>query len=144
MNFQFGHTVIRMSFESVLDQLKNELSKEGFVISGVTDFQKLHLPTGSSTGQYNVLTVYHTLLHNEMLTIGPAEGMILPCLISVAETRPGETMLALFNVTETVCASSQNSLLQAVATEVTRRMEVAIHALEKKDAGDPDLVTSWG
>jgi uncharacterized protein (DUF302 family) len=144
MNFQFGHTVIWMSFESVLDQLKDELFKEGFVISGITDFQKLHLPNGTSTKQYNVLTVYHGLLHKEMLTIGPIEGMILPCLISVVETRPGETMLALFNVTETVCASSQNSLLRALATEVTRRMEMAIHALEKKETGDPDLVTSWG
>jgi hypothetical protein len=79
-----------------------------------------------------------------MLTIAPREGTILPCLISVVEIYPGETMLVPFNVTEVACADNQNSLLQPLATEVTRRVEMAIHALEKKQAGDPDLVTSWG
>jgi hypothetical protein len=79
-----------------------------------------------------------------MLTIGPTEGMILPCLISVVENYPGETMVVPFNATEVVCAGGQNSLLQALAAQVTRSMEAVIHALEKKETGDPDLVTSWG
>lgn len=139
MNFRSGYTVIRMSFESVLDQLRTELVKEGFEISGITDFQKLR-----SAGRYNILSVYHSFLYKEMLTIAPKEGTVLPCLISVVEIYPGESMLVPFNAAEVACEGSQNSLLQALATEVTKRVEVAIHALEKKQTGDPDLVTSWG
>jgi uncharacterized protein (DUF302 family) len=139
MNFQYGYTVMRMSFESVLDQLRTELVKEGFEISGVTDFQKLQSANGDSTGRYTILSVYHSLLYKEMFTIAPREGTILPCLISVVEIYPGETMLVPFNVTEVACADNQNSLLQPLAREVTRRVEMAIHALEK----NKPVIRTW-
>jgi hypothetical protein len=36
MDNHFRKTIIRMSFESVLDTLKSELHKEGFDIGGIT------------------------------------------------------------------------------------------------------------
>lgn len=75
-----------------------------------------------------------------MQRISPFEGIILPCLISVIETHPGEAALVPYNATEFIVREIQNPSLQNLAAEVTRRLNLAIHALEKEQTGNPDLV----
>ena len=43
MTNHFKKTIIRVSFEPLVDQLKAALDKEGFEISGVTDFQQIFM-----------------------------------------------------------------------------------------------------
>lgn len=144
MDNHFKKTTVRMSFEAVLDQLKNELHKEGFDIGGVTAYHDAKDSTGRSYEKYQILHVYDLFLYNEMLRISPFEGLILPCAVSVIETYPGQVAIVPFNATEFIVRGIQNPSLLNLATEVTRRLGLAIYAVEKLQTGDPDLVTSWG
>lgn len=133
-----------MAFEAVLDQLKDELYKEGFQIGGITDFQlPLNGEAGVTTAKYKVLAVYNPFLFKEMMLLAPFQGLILPCNVSVIELYPGETALVPYNVTAQTVRGIHNPSLENLAAEVTRRLELAIHALEREQNKDPDLVTSW-
>lgn len=133
-----------MAFEAVLEQLKNELYKEGFEIGGITDFQQpLNGHTGVTTAKYKVLAVYNPFLFKEMLMLSPFQGLILPCYVSIMELYPGETAVVPYNVTAQTIRGIQNPSLENLAAEVTRRLELAIHALEREQSTNPDLITSW-
>lgn len=134
-----------MAFEAVVEQLKNELYKEGFEIGGTTDFQQpLKGHNGVTTGKYKVLAVYNPFLYKEMLMLAPFQGLILPCNVSVIELYPGETALVPYNVTAQTVRGIQNPSLENLVAEVTRRLELAIHALEREQSTNPDMITSWG
>lgn len=144
MIHQIKKTVIRMSFEEVLDQLKKELNKAGFEAGNATGFRQSDgNDMGYEVKKYRILTVYHPFLYNEMMRISPFEGIVLPCFISVTEIYPGEVALVPFNSTEMIAREIQSSSLQGLATEITGKLTDAIHALEKQQTGTPDLVTSW-
>jgi uncharacterized protein (DUF302 family) len=144
MENHFKKSVVRMSFEAVLGQLKDELSKEGFQMDGETDFQQTaRKEYHREMTKYKVLTVHDPFLYNEMMRISPYDGIILPCLVSVIETNPGETAVVPYNPTEMIVREIQNPSLQNLAGEVTRRLALAIKALGHDQTVNPDLVTSW-
>jgi uncharacterized protein (DUF302 family) len=133
-----------MAFETVLDQLRNELYKEGFEVGGITDFQNPNNPKeGVTLGKFVVLAVYDPYLYKEMMKLSPFEGIVLPCSISMIELYPGEIAIVPYNPTEQILQGIENPSLLNLATEVSKRMGLAIHALEKEQTGNPDLVTSW-
>jgi uncharacterized protein (DUF302 family) len=138
-------TVIRSSFEAVIEQLKNELGKQGFECDAVTDFQKINSVSDEVAGRKCVvLSVYIPSLYRDMLLYSPLTGLVLPCMISVVEVSPGIVEILPYNATEVIMQSIENPRLQNFAYEVSHRLSVAISALEKLQIGDPDLVTSWG
>jgi hypothetical protein len=79
-----------------------------------------------------------------MRRFSPFEGIILPCVVSVIETYPGETALVPYNATEVIVQGIQSPSLLNLATETSKRLARAIQLLEKEQIGTPDLVTSWG
>lgn len=144
MDNQFKKTMIRMSFEAAIVQLKAALLNEGFDIGGVTIFHHANDSYGRTVGKYQIFHVYDASLYNDMFRISPVEGIILPCAVSVIETYPGEVTIIPYNATESILRDIQNLSLQNLAAEVTRRLGLVIRGLEKRQAEDPDLVTSWG
>jgi uncharacterized protein (DUF302 family) len=144
MENYFRKTVIRKSFDTVLNELKTELFKEGFEIGGVTDFQQIAGMQGTiSSGKYKILAVYNPYLYKEIIRLSPFEGVVLPGFISVIETYPGEVSVVPYNTTQAIVKGIQNPTLQNLTDELSRRLDLVIHALEAEQTGTPDLVTSW-
>jgi uncharacterized protein (DUF302 family) len=145
MDNHFRKTVLRLPFETVLAHLRSELYREGFEVSSVIDLQIPHSDAyGVSSRKYKLMVVYHPFLYSEMRRFSPFEGLILPCIISLIETYPGETGLVPYNPTESIVQGIQSPSLLNLATETTKRMTRAIQSMEKEQIGTPDLVTSWG
>jgi uncharacterized protein (DUF302 family) len=145
MDNHFRKTVLRLPFETVLAHLRTELYREGFEVSSVIDLQVPHSDSfGISSRKYRIMVAYHPFLCSEMRRFSPFEGIILPCVISVIETYPGETALVPYNATEVIVQGIQSPSLLNLATETSKRLARAIQLLEKEQIGTPDLVTSWG
>ena len=145
MDNHFRKTVLRLPFEMVLGQLRSELYREGFEVSSVIDLRVPHSdPDGISSRKYKIMVAYHPFLYTEMKRFSPFEGIILPCVISIIETYPGETAVVPYNATESIAQEIQSPSLQNLATEATKRLRRAIQMLEKEQIGTPDLITSWG
>ena len=144
MDNHFKKTVIRMSFEAVLDQLKCELYKEGFEPGAIIDLQPFpSTQEGVSSRKYKVMSVYNPILYSEMMAFSPYEGIILSCFISIIETCPGQVTLVPYNATQVIAQAIQCATLQKLADEVTRRLERVVQTLEKSQTLNVELVTSW-
>lgn len=131
MENQFRKTIMQMSFDAALDLLMQELYKEGFELGGQADFQFTKTESRYSSKKHQVLSVYIPFLYSEMVKIAPFEGIILPCVVSMMEQHPGETTLVPYNATDSIVRGIQCPSLQNLATEVTRRLNLVVHALEK-------------
>ncbi|HEU5292441.1 MAG TPA: hypothetical protein VFU05_17460 [Cyclobacteriaceae bacterium] len=138
----FNRTEIRMSFEAVLDKLVTSLQREGFVISGITDFHEFNSKSEIAHGKYKVLSVYLPALYKELMTLCPYDGAILPSYVSVIETYPGQISVVPYSPDGTII-EMQNGSFQSLRAEVAKRLNLAVSALEPKQVKDPDLVTSW-
>ena len=140
----FSKTFVRISFESLMTELKGALVKEGFVISGILDFQQdLQDNLGGHVKKYQILSVHIPYLSQQMLTFAVHEGVVLPCSITVIETRPGEVEIIPANPTALIARNVRDASLQNLAEEVTRRMDRVIQSMERSPVNTPDLSTSW-
>jgi uncharacterized protein (DUF302 family) len=141
----FKKTIVKTSLESLIIQLKGELAKEGFTLTAVTDFQQeFQDRLGTHFKKYKILSVHVPYLSQQMLSFQPLEGVVLPCSITIIETHPGEVEIIPVNVTELISHDMQDSSLQNLAVEVSKRLERAIDNLQREPTGTPDLFTSWG
>jgi uncharacterized protein (DUF302 family) len=137
-------TIIRTSFDSLVNQLKVELDKEGFEISGATDFQQVFMDKlNLHFKNYKVLAVHIPLLYQTMMQLAPVEGMVLPCNITIIELYPGKIAVIPVNPVELLADGMQNASLRNVAEAVSRRLDIAIQGLKEGSTNIPDLVTSW-
>lgn len=136
--------VVRLPFETVLDQLKTELHNDGFEIGGITDFHNAASRFPVTHVKHKVLAIYHGFLHKEMLLLAPFAGLVLPCSVSVIEWYPGETAIVPYNATEHIAREMSLHSLENIAREVSRRLDDVIQTLENAQSKDRDFVTSWG
>jgi uncharacterized protein (DUF302 family) len=135
--------VINASFDTLLGQLKDALDKEGFIVYGVTDLHKgfadrlnIHFR------KYVILTVAHLHLYYQMLSISAVEGMVVPCSVTLVERYPGVVEIIPVNFTALIAKESGDSL-HNLAEEVSHRLDLVIHSMEREAIHIPDLVTSW-
>ena len=140
----FRKTTIKISFDTLVDQLKNILVREGFVITGVTDYQQQFMDRMNiHFRKHVILTVDIPLLAYEMLSIAPFEGMVLPCNITMAERYPGEVEIVPVNPTALLVMGIQDASLQNLAEQFSQKLERVIRSLERESNNMPDMVTSW-
>ena len=140
----FNKTFVRISFEDLIIQLKEALEKEGFVVTGILDFQQdLQENLGGHVKKYKILNVHMPYLSQQMLTFALHDGVVLPCSITVIEVHPGEVEIIPANPTALIARNLSDASLQNLAEEVTRRMDVVIQSLERSPMNTPDLYTSW-
>ena len=137
--------VVRASFDTVIEQLKTELEKTGFQLSGVTDFQqafsdKLNI----HFKKHKIFAVYIPHLYQEMLMFECSEGIVVPCNVTLIERYPGEVVIIVFNPTESIVRDIQNPTMENIAHEVSRRLEFLVQSLERESNTNFNLVTSWG
>ena len=140
----FSKTFVRISFEVLMIELRSALEKEGFVVSGILDFQHdLQDNLGGRVKKYQILNVHMPYLSQQMLTFALHDGVVLPCSITVIEVQPGEVEIIPANPTELIARNLNDASLQNLAMEVTRRMDVVIQSMERSPMNTPDLSTSW-
>lgn len=135
---------IRTSLDTLVDQLSEALLQTGFVICGMTDFQKEHYESLKiHHGKHKILSVDCPAISAEMLTQQEDEGLILPCSISLIELYPGEVSVIVANPTEILASISGNTKLASLARHCSALLENVVKSFEEKFPGPPDLVTSW-
>lgn len=140
----FRKTSIKISFDTLVDQMKSALDREGFVVSGETDFQQQFQDRlNIHFRKHVILTVYIPVLIFDMLSIAPFDGMILPCSVTMTERYPGEVEIIPVNPTALLVMVTQDDSLQNLAEQMSRRLDLVIHSLERESTNTPDIVTSW-
>ena len=145
MKGNVGRVIVRKAFEAVLDQMKEELYNDCFELGGVTDYQDhLNMLKSVTLGKYKVLSVYDPYLYKEMMRLSPEVGLVLPCLVSVAELYPGETAVTFYNPTEHIARDMKLYVLESLALKVSEKLRSTIQTFDSgfREA-NPDLVTSW-
>jgi uncharacterized protein (DUF302 family) len=137
--------IVKGSLEGLVEQIRIELGKEGFTVTGVTDFQReFEDNLGSHFKKYKILAVHVPYLSQQMLSFEPLEGIVLPCSVTLIELYPGEVEIIPVNTTELISNEMKDASLKNLAVEVSRRLERVIGKMEQEPSGTPDLSTSWG
>lgn len=135
---------IRISLETLLEELTDLLEREGFIVSGVTDLQRDFLEKlNAHYGKYKILTIHHPHFFRQMLSIAPVGGLVLPCSITLMENYPGDVEVFVFNPAIFLAKEVRNVSLLGKAEEVSRKLNEVIHQLERVSDSIPDLITSW-
>lgn len=145
MNAHPGHyrkTIFHQSFPGFVQALTAQLHKEGFEIVSVVDISKVlkaHLQ--ADTRNYKIISVIIPHLFNEMLSLQPFAGFVLPSHISVCETKPNEVEVIVVDPTWAMAQSVDDPSFLNIADETTRRLALVIDLLSHKTAGPPDGLT---
>lgn len=145
MDLVTKRTTIRTSLDSLADRLSEALTQAGFVVCGMTDFQKMHYDRLKvHHGKHKVLWVDYPAISCDMVSQYPDEGTILPCCVSLVESFPGDIDVIVTNPTEIMATISGNTRLVNSSKRVTDLIESVVKTFETDSAVTPDLVTSWG
>jgi uncharacterized protein (DUF302 family) len=121
------------SFEKTVDELKEELKKEGFgVISEIDLREKFKEKLGVNFRKYTILGACNPKLAYDAIEHEPNIGVMLPCNILVQEALSGEIEISAINPIASIGAVHNNRLLP-IATEVSNKLEKVLQEMSRFD-----------
>jgi uncharacterized protein (DUF302 family) len=121
------------SFEDTIQELKDELKKEGFgVISEIDLKEKFNEKLGLNFRKYTILGACNAGLAFEAIKYEPHIGVMLPCNILVQEALSGEIEISAINPIASMGAVQNNNLVP-IAGEVSKRLEKVLHEMSRYD-----------
>ena len=127
-NFGFGK-VVEPGFEAAVQQVTEELAKEGFGILTVIDVQTtLKAKLGVDMPPYRILGACNPALANQAISAVPDIGLLLPCNVLVREDEDGKVHVE-FMDPGAVLGLVDDPRVDPLADEVKQKLESVLAAL---------------
>jgi uncharacterized protein (DUF302 family) len=127
-NFGFGK-VVEPGFEAAVQQVTEELAKEGFGILTVIDVQTtLKAKLGVDMPPYRILGACNPALAHQAITAAPDIGLLLPCNVLVREDADGQVHVG-FMDPGAVLGLVDDPRVDPLASQVKQKLESVLAAL---------------
>ena len=127
-NFGFGK-IVNLGFDAAIQQVTDELAKEGFGILTVIDVQAtLKAKLGVEMPGYSILGACNPTLANQAISAVPEIGLLLPCNVLVREDEEGQVHVG-FMDPGAVLGLVDDSRVDPLAGQVKHKLETVLAAL---------------
>jgi uncharacterized protein (DUF302 family) len=127
-NFGFGKTV-DLDFDAAVQQVTEELAKEGFGILTVIDVQAtLKAKLDVDMPPYRILGACNPVLANQAISSVPEIGLLLPCNVLVREDEQGQVHVS-FMDPGAVLGLVDDARVDPLAQQVKQKLEVVMAVL---------------
>lgn len=127
-DFGFGK-IVKLDFETALQQVTEELAKEGFGILTVIDVQAtLKAKLDVDMPAYRILGACNPKLAHQAITAVPDIGLLLPCNVLVREDEEGRVHVD-FMDPGTVLGLVNDPRVDPLAGQVKDKLEAVLAAL---------------
>lgn len=127
-NFGFGKTV-ELSFDAAIQQVTEELAKEGFGILTVIDVQAtLKEKLDIDMPGYRILGACNPVLASQAISAVPEIGLLLPCNILVREDAEGLVHVS-FMDPAAVLGMVDDAGIEPLAEKVKQKLESVMASL---------------
>ena len=128
-NFGFG-TIVKLDFEAAIQQVTEELAKEGFGVLTVIDVQAtLKTKLDVDMPGYRILGACNPTLANQAITAVPDIGLLLPCNVLVREDEEGRVHVG-FMDPGAVLVLVNDPRVDPLAGQVKQKLEAVLAALK--------------
>ena len=128
-NFGFGK-IVNTDFDTAIQQVTEELAKEGFGILTVIDVQAtLKAKLDVDMPPYRILGACNPVLANQAITAVPDIGLLLPCNVLVREDEEGLVHVD-FMDPGAVLGLVGNPRVDPLAGQVKHKLESVLAALQ--------------
>lgn len=128
-NFGFGK-IVATDFDSAVEQVTQELAKEGFGILTVIDVQAtLKAKLDVDMPPYRILGACNPVLANQAITAVPDIGLLLPCNVLVREDAEGHVHVE-FMDPGAVLGLVDDPRVDPLAGQVKQKLETVLAALQ--------------
>ena len=128
-NFGFG-TIVKLDFEAAIQQVTEELAKEGFGVLTVIDVQAtLKTKLDVDMPGYRILGACNPTLANQAITAVPDIGLLLPCNVLVREDEEGRVHDG-FMDPGAVLGLVNDPRVDPLAGQVKQKLEAVLAALK--------------
>lgn len=127
-NFGFGKAV-DLDFDAAIQQVTEELAKEGFGILTVIDVQAtLKAKLDVDMRPYRILGACNPVLASRAITAVAEIGLLLPCNVLVREDEDGRVHVS-FMDPAAVLGLVDDARVDPLAAEVKQKLEAVLAAL---------------
>ncbi len=128
-NFGFGK-IVKLDFEAAIQQVTEELAKEGFGVLTVIDVQAtLKTKLDVDMPGYRILGACNPTLANQAITAVPDIGLLLPCNVLVREDEEGRVHVG-FMDPGAVLGLVNDPRVDPLAGQVKQKLEAVLAALK--------------
>ena len=128
-NFGFGK-IVKLGFEAAIQQVTEELAKEGFGILTVIDVQAtLKTKLDLDMPPYRILGACNPTLAHQAIAAVPDIGLLLPCNVLVREDEKGRVHVD-FMDPGAVLGLVNDPRVDPLAGQVKQKLEAVLAALQ--------------
>lgn len=127
-NFGFGK-IVDLGFDAAIQQVTEELAREGFGILTVIDVQNtLKAKLDLDMPPYRILGACNPVLAHQAISAQPEIGLLLPCNVLVREDEKGAVHVS-FMDPAAVLGLVEDARVDPLAAQVKEKLQKVLKAL---------------